>query len=467
MGINGEGIGRYNDYAFFVKDAIIGDEVRAVITKLNKGYGFAKAISIEKASEYRCEPACPNAGRCGGCQIMQMEYSRQLKFKADKVKNNLERLGGQKGFTFRPIIGMDEAVPEHFRNKVQFPVGLDKDGNVVTGFYAGRTHYIVPTEECCVSSPEADRVLRIIRDFIKENKISVYNEVTGEGLVRHVLIRTGTMTGQLMVCLVINGDGLKGRLEQKFVSAIRNEFPDADSICLNINKKNTNVILGDKVRVLSGRDYIEDKIGDLRFRISPLSFFQVNSIQTEKLYSKALEYAGLSGNETVWDLYCGAGTISLFLAQKAKKVYGVEIVAPSIENAKVNAAANGISNVEFFCGASEEVFPEKVRSGKAGADVVVVDPPRKGCDPWLLEAILQVGPERIVYVSCDSATLARDIKLLTADGRYRLIEATPVDMFPHTVHVETVVLLSGEKVDGHIDIDLDVEKLKMARKDKF
>ena len=386
MGVNGEGIGKVDGYAFFVKNAIVGDTVDAVVTKMNKGYGFAKAVEIVEASADRVSPACPNAGRCGGCQIMQMDYKAQLRFKENKVRNNLERIGGVKDLNLEPIIGMDEEAPFHFRNKVQFPVGLDKEGKCVTGFYAGRTHYIVGTENCPVSAEAADRILKVIRDFIDREKISVYDEQKGCGLVRHVLIRTAK-TGQIMVCIVINGDSIKK--QQELVRQILEAAPEVASICLNINKKNTNVILGDEIICLYGSEYIEDKIGDLTFRISPLSFFQVNAAQTEKLYGKALEYAALTGGETVWDLYCGAGTISLFLARKAKKVHGVEIVVAAIENAKDNAKLNGISNAEFTCGPSEKIFPEKVReqmeltgaeSVKGFADVVVVDPPRKGCD---------------------------------------------------------------------------------------
>ncbi|MGI6072574.1 MAG: 23S rRNA (uracil(1939)-C(5))-methyltransferase RlmD [Lachnospiraceae bacterium] len=443
LGANGEGVGRYNDYAFFVKNAVVGDEVSAVITRMNKGYGFAKTLEIIVPSEDRVTPPCPNASRCGGCQIMQLSYPAQLAFKQSKVKNNLERIGGQKDFVMRDIIGMDEDDTLHYRNKVQFPVGRKPDGTVVTGFYAGRTHYIVPTDNCPVSSKAANRATAVVRDFISRQGVSIYDEITGKGLVRHILIRTGTTTGQLMVCLVINGNrltGAGGNVEKAFVQALTEKIPKINSICLNINKKNTNVILGSKIICLHGNDYIEDKIGELTFRISPLSFFQTNSMQARKLYDKALEYAGLTGEETVWDLYCGIGAISLFLAQRAKKVYGVEIVPAAIDNAACNARLNDITNAEFFCGPAEEVFAEAVRGGKAGANVVVVNPPRKGCDASLLEAIMEVAPAKIVYVSCDSATLARDVKILSE--KYKLVEATPVDLFPHTVHVETVVLMS-------------------------
>ncbi|MBE6017532.1 MAG: 23S rRNA (uracil(1939)-C(5))-methyltransferase RlmD [Lachnospiraceae bacterium] len=444
MGVNGEGIGRYEGYAFFVKNAVIGDEVRAVITKMNKGYGFAKALEILRPSSERVVPPCPVALSCGGCQIMQLDYKAQLKYKENKVRENLERIGGIANPPVRPILGMEGQCPLHFRNKVQFPVGRGKDGKAVTGFYAGRTHYIIETENCPVSQPPADELLSAIRQFLDENGLEPYDSQSGNGLIRHVLIRKGTATGQIMVCLVINGEGLPGSTSKKLVSTLTEAFPAIKSICLNINKENTNVILGGRTVCLYGSEYIEDRIGDLTFRVSALSFFQVNGVQTPRLYEKALEYADLHGDETVWDLYCGTGTISLFLARKAKIVYGVEIIQAAIDNANENAQINGIDNAVFYCGKSEEIFPEHYRAAREKGeteipDVVVLDPPRKGCDPELLEAILDTEPEKIVYVSCDSATLARDIKILSQ--KYRLAEATPVDMFPHTVHVETVCCL--------------------------
>lgn len=446
MGVNGEGIGKAEDYAFFVKDAVVGDEVRAVVTKMNKGYGFAKALEVIRPSADRTEPPCPNAGRCGGCQIMQLDYRAQLKFKENKVRENLERIGGVQNPPIMPIIGMTGDYPLHFRNKVQFPVGTGRDKRPVVGFYAGRTHYIVETAGCPVSEEPADEIISAVRKFIDENGLEPYDEETGKGLIRHILIRKGHATGQIMVCLVINGDSLPSGTDEKLISVLRSVSPDISSICLNINRKKTNVILGDRIKCLYGMEYIEDKIGNLTFRISPLSFFQVNSIQTAKLYETALAYAGLTGKETVWDLYCGTGTISLFLAGKAEKVYGVEVIQAAIDNANENARINGVTNAEFFCGKSEEVFPDHYRNTKnAGTpDVVVLDPPRKGCDKKLIEAILETAPKRIVYVSCDSATLSRDIKMLSE--QYRLVEATPVDMFPHTVHVETVALLEWRKI---------------------
>jgi len=464
IGNNGEGVGRIPgdpvSPVFFVKNAVIGDEVLAVITRMKKGYGYAKVLQIPKPSPHRVEPACPLAERCGGCQIMQLSYEAQLHFKEEKVRNDLERIGGQKCEQFYPIIGMDEAQPLHFRNKMQFPVGRDKEGHVVTGFYAGRTHYLIAAENCPVAAGCAGRVAAAVRQFLEDFSISTYQEQNGKGLVRHILIRSGFYTGQIMVCLVINGDCLSSkdgpgrtdgtRLEERLVTHLTGlALPEPwkiESICLNTNKEDTNVILGDKTRCLYGQLYIEDQIisrheafRPLSFRISPHSFFQTNPRQTGRLYDIVLEYSGLTGHEVVWDLYCGTGTISLFLAQKAEKVYGVEIVPEAIEDAKHNAERNGICNAEFILGKAEDVL----KSGDA-KDVVVLDPPRKGCALELLETIGQTGPYRIVYVSCDPATLARDVKTLCGYG-YQLEKVQPVDMFPHTVHVETVVLLSKKK----------------------
>ena len=455
MGAGGEGIGRYNGFALFVKDALPGDRVRAVITKVNKGYGFAKTTEIIVPSPDRISPPCNEALRCGGCQMMQLKYEKQLELKTEKVRNDLERIGDFKDICMEPVMGMDEACPLHFRNKVQFPVGRSHDGRVITGFYAARTHYIIENEGCPAAPDETAGILSVLRGFAEKNGISVYDEKTGTGLLRHVLIRRGEQTGQIMVCIVINGNSLGKGLDDKLSAELLAAEPAVRSICLNVNKEKTNVILGRKTVSLYGNGYIEDRIGGLTFRISAQSFFQVNGKQTEKLYSKVLKYAELTGTETVWDLYCGTGTISLFLAQKARRVFGAEIVPEAVEDAKANAALNGISNTQFFCGRSEEIFPYMCKSHPA--DVVVLDPPRKGCDGALLDAILAAGPPRIVYVSCNSATLARDLKILSK--KYELVKAAPCDMFPHTVHVETVVLMSikDRKPDTHINVSLDMD----------
>lgn len=477
MGENGEGIGRLDGYIWFVKDAVIGDVIEAGVTKMKKQYGFARLIRVIEPSEYRTEERCPSARRCGGCQIQAVDYQEQLRLKEKKVYNNLKRIGGlsslllpggenmaeqtkeeaeRNAVVMEPIIGMEN--PWRYRNKAQFPFGRNKDGNIVTGFYAGRTHDIVEQEDCLLGVEENREILSIIRNFMEEYKIEPYNEETHRGLVRHVLIRKGFQTGELMVCLVINGRKLPG---QQALTERLLEIPGMTSISLNVNQEKTNVILGKELINLWGEGHITDYIGAVQYRISPLSFYQVNPVQTERLYGTALEYAGLTGNETVWDLYCGIGTISLFLAQKAKQVYGVEIVPQAIDDARENARLNHMENVEFFVGKAEEVLPEQYERNQIYADVIVVDPPRKGCDEKCLETIVKMSPKRVVYVSCNSSTLARDVKYLEERG-YRTERVRCVDMFPHSGHVETVVLLSRKTPDDTIEVDLDLDELDIT-----
>ena len=447
MGIDGEGIGKVDGYTLFVKDAVIGDVAQVKVMKAKKQYGYARLMDLIKPSEDRVTPACAYARQCGGCQIQALSYEKQLEFKEKKVFGNLVRLGGfDKALirdTMMPIGGME--VPYHYRNKAQYPVGTDKEGKLIAGFYAGRTHAIVANTDCKLGDPGNKEILELVLQFMNEYKIKPYDENTGKGLVRHVLIRKGFTTGEWMVCVIINGKKLPH--SEKLVEKLA-EIPGMTSISININEERTNVILGRECVTLWGQAYITDYIGNVKYQISPLSFYQVNPKQTEVLYGQALEFAGLSGNETVWDVYCGIGTISLFLAQKAKKVYGVEIVPQAIADAKQNAKLNGFENAEFYVGKAEEVLPEyyasyaKEHPGEhAHADVIVVDPPRKGCEESVLQTMIDMEPERIVYVSCDSATLARDLKILCAGG-YELKKWRAVDMFPHTTHVETVVLLS-------------------------
>lgn len=451
QGTTGEGIGKVNGYTFFVKDTVIGDVAEVKVMKAKKNYGFARLMKIITPSPHRVEAPCPVAKSCGGCQLQAMSYEQQLRFKEEKVLNNLKRIGGVSDFVMRPIIGMEE--PFFYRNKAQFPVGRDKEGKIISGFYAGRTHSIIDIDSCMLGMKlknhendcEEDvnrKVMKVIKSFMEAKGILPYDEATHSGLVRHVLIRIGAKTGQIMVCIVINGNKLPE--EKELVKQLLN-IPQMTDISLNINTEKNNVILGKKLISLYGNGYIEDEIGDVRFQISPLSFFQVNPKQTEKLYGKALEYANLTGKETVWDLYCGIGSISLFLAKNARKVIGVEIVPQAIRDAKVNAEINGIENAEFLVGAAEEVVPqyfqEYPEAPECTPDVIVVDPPRKGCDEKLLQTMVKMSPKRIVYVSCDSATLARDVKWLGENG-YRLVEATPCDMFGQSVHVESIVLLS-------------------------
>lgn len=540
MGTDGEGIGHYDGMTFFVKDALIGDVITARVTKLKKNYGYARVEEIKTPSTFRIEPKCALHKRCGGCQIQALSYEKQLEFKNDKVRNNLMRIGGfsedELSAKMAPPVGIDD--PYRYRNKAQFPVGRDKDGNIITGFYASRSHNIIPVDDCMLGVPVNKEILDIIKAWMNEYGIEPYDEVSRTGLVRHVLIRYGFTSKQIMVCLVINGDGLdsKRRGENVNVSCVASgkitdkrdrdrasynkandskasdsRYNATDTLCerlskidgmtsisYNINKENTNVILGKKTVCIWGRSYIEDTIHllsypdftpqgtGITYQISPQSFYQVNPKQTEKLYSTALEFAGLTGKESVWDLYCGIGTISLFLSQRAKTVYGVEIVPQAIDDAKNNAKINGITNAEFFVGKAEEVLPEFYANAKKSTntlnisinkesetiqpetgvakqtdeadmltpDVIVVDPPRKGCDEKCLDTMLKMEPQRIVYVSCDSATLARDLKIL-CEEKYELVKWQAFDQFSHTGHIETIVKLSLKKDIPKIEVTME------------
>ncbi len=491
----GQGIGKADGYTLFVKDALVGDVVKVKIMKAKKNYAFARLEEVITPSSYRIEPKCEHHRRCGGCQLQCLSYDAQLAFKEKKVRNNLVRIGGFSediiDEVMQPIIGME--VPFYYRNKAQYPIGRDKKtGKPVAGFYAQRTHDIIPNTDCALGVPENEIILEKILAWMDECKVSAYDEENGKGLVRHVLIRKGFVSGELMVCLVVNGRELPS--VGKLIESLK-EVPGMKSISLSINRENTNVIMGKTIRTLWGSDTIEDTLGGIKFRISPLSFYQVNPVQTEKLYAKAVEFAGLTGKETVWDLYCGIGTISLFMAKNAGKVYGVEIIPEAIEDAKGNAERNGFTNTEFFVGKAEEVLPEfyervsresntkgafvggqaeeNVLSGGRSSenvaqatdmlhpDVIVVDPPRKGCDVQCLDTMLKMQPERIAYVSCDSATLARDLKIL-CKGSYKLEKVCCVDMFGMTTHVETVVLLSQQHADDYINIELDLEEFDLT-----
>jgi len=447
IGGEGMGVAKASGYALFIKDALPGDTCRVRITKANKNYGFARVEEVIKESSLRVDPPCENAKRCGGCQIMAMDYEAQLQFKEKKVKDNLERIGGldfskdnKESTEFLKIKGME--YPYRYRNKTQYPVGMGKEGNITYGFYAGRTHSIISTEDCKLAAEINSEIMNTIVEFMEEFNIKPYDEKSGNGVVRHVLIRNSKeKSGQIMVCIIINQRSLKK--SDILVERLKN-IPGMTSISLNVNTAKNNVILGDEVINLYGENYIIDTIKDLKYQISPKSFFQVNGIQTEKLYETAVTFADIKNDDVVWDMYCGIGTMSLFFAKQAKKVYGVEIVPEAIRDAKKNAKLNNIDNATFFCGAAEDVVPKLVsedpdKYGKI--DVVVVDPPRKGCDVKLLSTIVSMNPEKVVYVSCDSATLSRDVKILSENG-YRVNKVQPVDMFPHTVHVETVVLMS-------------------------
>lgn len=447
VGVDGEGIGKVDGFTLFIKDAVIGDVVEAKIMKAKKNYAYARLEKVITPSPFRVEPLCEFARVCGGCQIQAVDYAEQLRFKERKVFHDLVRIGCfDKEYiesVMEPIVGMEK--PFYYRNKAQYPVGTNKEGKLVAGFYAGRTHSIIANTDCKLGVTANQKILETVLQFMEDNHIPAYDETMHKGLVRHVLIRCGFTTKEVMVCLVINGKSFPKTKE--LVDVLRalsledeNNTWKITSICTSSNTKDTNVIMGDNFDVLYGNGYITDYIGDVAFRISPLSFYQVNPVQTKKLYELALEYANLSGGETVWDLYCGIGTISLFLAKAAGMVYGVEIIPQAIDNAKENAKLNNISNAKFYVGKAEEVLPEKYEKEQIKADVIVVDPPRKGCDEKCLNTMVKMKPERIVYVSCDPATLARDLKYLCENG-YELKRVRAVDQFPHSVHVESCVQL--------------------------
>ena len=502
VGMEGEGIGKIDGFPLFIKDAVVGDTVEAKIIKSKKNYAYARVEKVVTPSPFRVEPPCKSHRQCGGCQIQALSYDRQLAFKQDKVRNNLLRIGGfseaEVDRVMEPVVGMEN--PLRYRNKAQYPFGTDKQGNPITGFYAGRTHSIIPNTECYLGREENREILQVILDYMKEYHVNAYDEETGKGLIRHALIRTGFYTGEIMVCLVINykeekkaarsaSEGKNTKTGRgKLVGGTVRYLPEQDklleklalikgmtSVSVSINTERTNVIMGKEIHTIWGSDTITDKIRvrdtgkedmpytgeELTFSISPLSFYQVNPMQTEKLYSLALEYAGLTGKESVWDLYCGIGTISLFMALRAKEVYGVEIIPQAIDDARQNAARNHIANAEFFVGKAEEVLPAVYEKEESHPDVIVVDPPRKGCDEKCLDTMLKMAPSRIVYVSCDSATLARDLKLLCAGG-YRLERVRPVDQFAHTVHVETVVLLSQRKPDDVIEVEIELGEMDLT-----
>ena len=430
-GYEGEGIAKIDGYTTFIKGALKGEKAKIKILKANKDYGFAKLLEITKESENREEPICPSFGKCGGCHLQHMNYESQLDFKTKLVKNTLKKALGY-DVEVQDIIGM--GIPYHYRNKVQYPV---VDGKI--GFYAGRTHAIIENEMCYIQNQKADRLAKDVFEIMQKNDVSTYNEKTGKGCLRHIIVRIAmNHEDELMLTLVTNENRLKN--EKKIVSDILNACPNISTIVQNINTSNGNVILGDTCKTLYGEGYIEDYLGDYKFKISPMSFYQVNPVQTEILYNIAKDFAGLTGKENVFDLYCGIGTISIFVADEAKNVFGVEIVEQAIEDAKENAQMNEKKNVEFICGKAEEVIPQKYAEGKT-ADVVFVDPPRKGCDERLLETLKEMKAKKIVYISCNPATLARDLKYLTENG-YEIEKVQPVDMFPQTIHVETVCLLT-------------------------
>ena len=503
----GQGVGKKDGLVFFVKDSVMGDLVEARILKVKKNYAYAKVEELLKPSPYRIAPLCPVAGKCGGCQLQHLSYEKELAWKEDRIVQSLIRIAGLSPEEVeRKKEGILGGVLSRYRNKAQYPVqsrkeirsggatsvsdwkvngkwpgknkieAKEKSSDLSMGFYGFHSHRIIETKDCLINSVENPLILNCIKDWAREYKISGYEEETGKGLLRHIFLRKGFSTGEILLCLVLNGKSLPHgkelweRLQDLSLSVEEGGQVQGSivGLCVNINEGSGNAILGRETRCLYGKDSIEDKIGELSFSISVPSFYQVNPVQTEKIYGKALEYAALTGEETVWDCYCGIGTISLFLAQKAKQVYGLEIVPEAIENAKKNAEKNGLQNAEFFVGAAEEVLPkwveEQKREGKDVGnlvDVVSLDPPRKGCDETCLSAVLELSPKRIVYVSCDPGSLARDIKYL-GEGGYALEKWVGIDNFPRTGHVETVVLLFKIDVDKHIDVEIKLDELDLT-----
>lgn len=438
QGYEGEGIAKIdNKYPIFIEGALKGEKVKVRIVKVNKNFAYGKLMEVLEASEERVNPPCAIYKRCGGCKLQHASYKAQLDFKWDRVKDCVSKIGKLDPSIVKYPLGMEE--PWRYRNKFQLPIGLI-NGEVKIGFFAPRSHDIIDMESCLIQDEIGDKVVKLTREWIEKFNIRPYNvdgEYDEKGIVRHIMIRRGFTTNEVMVVLVTNGEKLPHK--EEFVDLMVKNIPGIKSVIQNINSKKTNVILGLESKTLWGEDTISDYIGDFRFNISPLSFFQVNPTQTEVLYGKALEYANLTGNEEVFDAYCGTGTITLFLSQKAKKVYGVEIIPQAIDNAWINAKENKVDNVEFFVGESEVVIPDLINKG-VKADVVVVDPPRKGCDKKLLDAITNIDAKKIVYVSCDPSTLGRDLQLLEENG-YKTLEVQPVDMFPNTSHVENVAKL--------------------------
>lgn len=456
IGQGGVGVGKYNGITVFVEGGLIHDKVKVRINKVKKNYAVGDIVEIIEKSPFRVKRVCSdNLRDCGGCQIQDLDYNKQLEMKTNEVKQVLSRIGKLEDVEVHDTIGMDN--PYRYRNKAQFPIQKN-NGIPIIGFYKKKTHDVISTEKCVIQHEINDKIVKIIKTYIRAYKVSIYDEKTHTGLIRHLVTKIGFTTKEVMVVLVANGNKLPYLKE--LASVLKENIPGFKTLVVNVNQKDTNAILGRENIVIYGDGKINDYIGDLVFEISPLSFFQVNPVQTKVLYDKALEYANLNDTDTVFDIYCGIGTISLFLAQKAKKVYGIEIIDDAIKDAKINAKLNNIHNAEFYVGKAEEIVPKMYREGKT-ANVVVVDPPRKGCDEKVLETIVSMNPERIVYVSCNPSTLARDLDYLNVHG-FKCVEAQPVDMFPHSTHVETVALLSKLDVDKHIDVEIKLDELDLT-----
>ena len=433
-GFEGEGIAKIDDFAIFIKGAIKGEKVKIIIVKVLSSYAYGKIIEIIKKSKYRTDEDCITYKRCGGCNLRHIKYEETLKMKQNAVQSLVNKTLKNKVIV-EPTLGMDN--PFYYRNKLQYPVGINKEGVPVMGVFANRTHEIIPVKKCLIQNETAEELAKELFTFIKDNNISIYNEKTGKGLVRHIIVKIGIKTKEIMCIVVINGNAIPK--EKELVEVITSKFSNVKSIVKNINTKNTNVILGQDNINLYGNGYIQDKLGKYTFNISPMSFYQVNPVQAEKLYNLGIDGAKLSKEDIVFDLYCGIGTISIFMAEHAKKVYGVEIVKEAIEMAKENAKINNINNTEFIAGDVEKVLDELINKQKVVPDVILVDPPRKGLDNTSINNIIKIKPKRLVYISCNPATLIRDLAKL--EDIYEIQSIKPVDMFPYTSHVECVCVL--------------------------
>ena len=430
----GMGVGRVEGYALFVHGALPGETVRVRVERVEKRYGYARTLDVTKTGSERADPACGAYGRCGGCSLQHLSYPAQLAWKRQWVEDAFSRIGGM-DVDVAPVLGMER--PWAYRNKAVYPVRRGPDGQILIGFFTPRSHRVADIDICGIQHPIAEQAVAAVRRWMTEAGIAPYDEKSGTGTVRHLMVRIGFGTGEVQAVLVTSGDGLPA--SDALTHSLREAVPGLVSVVQNVNTRRDNVIMGDITKILWGREWIEDVLDGLTFRVGPLSFYQVNPVQTVALYREAMKRAGLTGTETVVDAYCGIGTISLFAARNAGRVIGVESVGEAVADARENARLNGIDHAEFLCARAEEWLPRAVAEGLR-PDVILLDPPRKGCDPKLLEAILAARPERVVYVSCDPATLARDVKRLTEGGMYRVEGAVqPVDMFPQTGHVECVV----------------------------
>ena len=437
-GYEGEGIAKIDNFTIFIPGAIKGEKIKILIVKVLSSHAFGKILEIIKKSEKRKEVDCLTYKRCGGCNLRHIEYEETLKIKQDVVQNLVNKILKNK-IKVQETVGMKN--PFHYRNKAQYPLGINNKGEPIIGVFANRTHEVIPIEKCLIQNPQSEQIAKYILNFIKENKISIYNENTRKGLFRHIVIKIGIRTGQIMCILVVNGENILK--EEQLINELITKFPQIKTIVKNVNMKNTNVILGQRNINVYGNGYIEDILGKYTFKISPLSFYQVNPIQAEKLYNLGVEMAQISKDDTVFDLYCGIGTISLFMAKYAKKVYGIEIVKEAIDAAKENAKINNVNNTEFYAGDVEVVLDELINKNKVKADIVMFDPPRKGLDKKSINNILQIKPKKLVYISCNPATLIRDLKMF--EEQYEIKTIIPVDMFPWTSHIECVSLLCLKK----------------------